>query len=138
MQSADADRFLTKNLGVYPGTRVEGITMMRCGHGPNVELFDYRSERRSERPLNNADLGGHHLGFYSDDMDSSLRRLDAFGATLMGEVKTVTSGPEAGLQWIYFQAPWGLQMELVSFPNGKAYEREDPPVRLWSPKTPAL
>jgi hypothetical protein len=27
---------------------------------------------------------------------------------------------------VYFLAPWGLQLELVSYPNGKAFDRQRP------------
>jgi hypothetical protein len=40
------------------------------------------------------------------------------------------SGPSSGQTWVYFLSPWGLQFELVSFPEGKGYER-DTPRRLW-------
>ena len=33
-------------------------------------------------------------------------------------------------------SPWGLQFELVSFPDGKAYEKEYL-TRLWHPAFPA-
>jgi glyoxylase I family protein len=36
---------------------------------------------------------------------------------------------------VYFLSPWGMQFELVSFPNGKAYEK-DSPVKLWHPARP--
>jgi hypothetical protein len=42
----------------------------------------------------------------------------------------------AGQRWIYFLALWGMQFELVSFPHGKAYEK-DAPVLLWNPVHPA-
>jgi hypothetical protein len=32
----------------------------------------------------------------------------------------MTEGPSAGLEWLYFTAPWGLQLELVSYPGGIA------------------
>ncbi len=32
----------------------------------------------------------------------------------------------AGQRWRYFLAPWGMQFELVSYPGGKAYERDAP------------
>lgn len=137
-RSADADRFLVANLGVHSGTRVRGITMARCGHGANIELFEFASPDRSERPPNNADFGGHHLGFYTTDLAAAAERLVRHGARQLGEVKTVTTGPEAGLSWVYFVAPWGLSLELVSYPGGKAYEQDDPEVRLWNPLTPSL
>ena len=30
--------------------------------------------------------------------------------------------PGEGKRWIYFLAPWGMQFELVSYPDGKAWE----------------
>jgi hypothetical protein len=41
----------------------------------------------------------------------------------------------AGQRWQYFLAPWGMQFELVSYPGGKAYEK-DAEVRLWHPAHP--
>jgi glyoxylase I family protein len=37
-----------------------------------------------------------------------------------------------GQQWVYFRAPWGLQFELVTYPDGKA-DAADADVRLWHP-----
>jgi len=45
----------------------------------------------------------------------------------------VKKGPAAGQTIIYFLAPWGLQMELISYPNGMAYEKSSKGM-LWSPK----
>ena len=53
----------------------------------------------------------------------------------MGEPTASKQGAE-GQRWIYFLSPWGMQFELVSFPQGKAYEA-DGAVRLWHPAKPA-
>ncbi len=37
---------------------------------------------------------------------------------------------------MYFLAPWGMQLEIVSYPKGKAYEKEFK-ARLWNPTKPA-
>ncbi len=37
---------------------------------------------------------------------------------------TASRGPAAGNRWIYFLAPWGMQFELVSYPAGKKWDRE--------------
>jgi catechol 2,3-dioxygenase-like lactoylglutathione lyase family enzyme len=137
-KSAEVDEFLKTNLGVRSGTRVKAITMLRCGHGSNIELFDYTCADRDERRPNNADAGGHHLAFYTDDLAAAAAHLKAHGATIMGDQKTVSWGPEAGLQWFYFLAPWGLQLEMVSYPDGKAYEHNSDGRKLWSPKQPSL
>jgi hypothetical protein len=39
---------------------------------------------------------------------------------------TASRGPAQGNRWIYFLAPWGMQFELVSYPGGKAWDREHP------------
>jgi catechol 2,3-dioxygenase-like lactoylglutathione lyase family enzyme len=136
-KSRDAARFVTENLGAHEDTTVAGIAMLRCGHGPNIELFDYRCSNRREEPPNNADIGGHHLGFYTDDIVAGVEHLKRTGAKILGKIKTVTSGPEEGLSWVYFVSPWGLHMELVSIPSGKGYEKSDPDTKLWAAVAPA-
>ena len=38
---------------------------------------------------------------------------------------TASTGPREGNRWIYFLAPWGMQFELVCYPDGKAWDRGD-------------
>jgi len=45
----------------------------------------------------------------------------------------MTEGPSAGLEWLYFQAPWGQQFELVSYPDGIAAYREKR-LDIWRPR----
>ena len=47
------------------------------------------------------------------------------GVTVLGE-PTASKGPSEGQRWVYFLAPWGMQFELVSYPGGKAYDRQRP------------
>jgi glyoxylase I family protein len=42
---------------------------------------------------------------------------------VLGE-PTVSRGPSEGQRWVYFLAPWGMQFELVSYPGGKAFDRQ--------------
>jgi glyoxylase I family protein len=42
---------------------------------------------------------------------------------MLGE-PTASSGPSLGQRWVYFLAPWGMQFELVSYPHGKAFDRD--------------
>ncbi len=53
----------------------------------------------------------------------------------LGEPTVVTSGPTAGLSWIYFLAPWSLNLELVSCEDGIAHDKGGKTV-LWELKTP--
>ena len=47
--------------------------------------------------------------------------LHANGLTVMGE-PTVSRNASAGQRWVYFLSPWGMQFELVSYPDGKAFD----------------
>ena len=56
-----------------------------------------------------------------------------FANAVLGEPTCMTEGPTAGESWVYFLAPWGMQLELVSYPQGKAYSRQSPvagPIRV--------
>ena len=80
-------------------------------------------------------IGGFHIAFYVDDVAAAKAYLDAKGVkTRMGPIP-VSDGPAAGQTILYFQAPWGLQLEAISYPNGMAYEKGAETV-LWSPKNP--
>ncbi|MNP86668.1 hypothetical protein D3C76_1870350 [compost metagenome] len=61
--------------------------------------------------------------------------LKSRGVEVLDSPSTFTEGPAAGLTWVYFLAPWGLQLELVSFPEGMDYEQGSQRL-LWDPRTP--
>jgi glyoxylase I family protein len=69
-------------------------------------------------------------------MDAALEYLRSKGLRVLGE-PTASSAASEGQRWVYFLSPWGMQFELVSFPHGKAYEKEAG-VKLWHPAHPAL
>jgi hypothetical protein len=54
--------------------------------------------------------------------------------TMQGPIP-ITEGPAAGQSILYFLTPWGLQMELISYPKGMAYEK-DTKTPLWSTTEP--
>ncbi len=81
-------------------------------------------------------MGGHHIAFYVDDIDAAVGYLRDHHVRIMGTPTVRTSGPSAGQTWVYFLSPWGMQLELVSYPYGKGYE-EDTRQRLWHPAFPA-
>ena len=132
---SDGD-WMTTHLNVDPRTIMRKLRFFRCKYGPNFEIFQYEAPgQRMEQPKN-SDVGGHHLAFYVDDMDAAVAYLKSKGVRLLGEPTLRTAGPNAGQHWIYFLAPWGMQFELVSFPNRKGYEKTTP-LRLWHPARPA-
>ncbi|MER9023468.1 VOC family protein [Mesorhizobium sp. M0815] len=131
----DKGTFMQDLLGVDPKAVIEEITLVRCGHGSNIELFKYTAPDQKDLTPRNSDIGGFHIAFYVDDIAAAKAYLDGKGVkTRMGPLP-VTEGPAAGQAILYFQAPWGLQLEAISYPNGMAYEKDAETV-LWSPKNP--
>ncbi len=63
------------------------------------------------------------MALYVDDLDVAVTYLRDKGVTVLGE-PTASKGPSEGQRWVYFLAPWGMQFELVSYPGGKAYDRQ--------------
>ena len=129
------DDWMETHLNVHPRTVMRQLRFFRCKHGPNFEIFQYSAPDQKTQQPRNSDIGGHHLAFYVDDFDVALGYLRSAGVEVMGE-PTYSSSHSLGQRWVYFRSPWGMQFELVSFPNGKAYE-QDAPRLLWHPAHPA-
>ena len=129
----DKGDFMKNLLNVHPRAVINKITLVRCGNGSNVELLEYRAPDQKKARPKNSDLAGHHIAFYVDDMKAAVDYLKKTGVkTFLGPL-TVKDGPAAGQTILYFVAPWGLQMELISYPKGMAYEKMGKG-KLWSPK----
>lgn len=127
----DEGTFMQDLLAVHPRAVINEITEMRCGNGSNIELFDYSAPDQKDAKARNSDIGGHHLAFYFDDISAVKTYFDANGIrTLLGPLP-IQEGPVAGQTILYFFAPWGLQFEAISYPDGMAYEADSDMV-LWS------
>ncbi len=119
-------------LGAHPGDKVV-YAFFRLGQGLNLEVFEYQTHDRGRHPGNHQ-AGGHHIALYVDEIEAAVAHLRAHGVEV-GDPQFITTGPAAGSHWVYFKTPWGLQMELVSYPNGKAYQA-GAQVLLWHPGFP--
>lgn len=128
------DDWMAVHIGVHPRTEIREIRFYRLGFGTNLEVFQYDSADGQAPQPRNSDIGGHHLALYVDDMDVAVLYLREHGVEVMGDPVSST-GASAGQRWVYFRSPWGMQFELVSFPNGKAYEAGAATL-LWHPKDP--
>jgi len=127
------DNWFQENLNVNPRAEIYGYETLRCGHGSNVEVFEYKSSDQVKTPPKNSDIGGHHLAFYVDDLDKAVAYLRSQKSVrVLGKPKYAKEGLHSGNNWIYFIAPWGLQMELVSFPHGRFAGD-----KLWDTRNPA-
>jgi catechol 2,3-dioxygenase-like lactoylglutathione lyase family enzyme len=132
---ADGD-WMTQNLNVHPRANIKSMRMLRCAHGSNIELFEYDAPDKNDVQPRNSDIGGHHIAFYVDDIHAAVAHLHHCDIKVCGEPKLMEDNPEGGEWWCYFVSPWGMQFELVSYPNGKEYEK-DYAGKLWSPVKPA-
>ena len=132
----DKGTFMTDLLHVNARAVIHQITQLRCGYGSNIELFQYSSPDQKDMTPKNSDIGGYHIAFYVDDVAAAKAYLDGKGVKTFFGPFPVEQGPAAGQAICYFLAPWGLQMELITYPKGMAYEKTSP-VILWSPKDPA-
>ncbi|MCU1529324.1 MAG: glyoxalase [Frondihabitans sp.] len=129
------DDWMRVHIGVHPRTVIREIRFYRLGNGSNFEVFRYESADGQKPQPSNSDIGGHHVALYVDDMDAATGFLRSNGIETMGE-PTASKQSAEGQQWVYFRSPWGMQFELVSFPDGKAYEA-GAAVKLWHPARPA-
>ena len=131
----DKGDFMTQLVNVNPRAVINKIALFRCGYGSDIELFQYTSPDQKNMTPKNSDIGGYHIAFYVDDIKAAKAYLDGKGVKTFFNLP-VDQGPAAGQSIFYFLAPWGLQMEAISYPNGMAYEKTSP-VKLWSPKDPS-
>lgn len=127
------DDWMQVHLGVDPRAVIRKLRMFRCKTGASFEIFEYELEGASATSPRNSDVGGHHLAFYVEDVNAAIAYLKARGITVQGEPTTMQSGPSKGLTWVYFLSPWGMQLELVSYPAGMEVLNANPGA-LWSPK----
>ena len=61
--------------------------------------------------------GKHHLAFYVDSMDVAVAYLKEGNVAVQGVPVTMKQGPSRRLTCDYFQAPWGMHLELVNYPQ---------------------
>ncbi|GAA3816601.1 VOC family protein [Sphaerisporangium flaviroseum] len=119
----DGSDWMSEHLNVHPRAVMEELHFFRCGGQAVFEVFQYSAPEQDTTPPRNSDIGGHHIALYVDDLDVAVDYLKSQGVTVLGE-PTASKGPSEGQRWVYFLAPWGMQFELVSYPHGKAFDRQ--------------
>lgn len=114
--------WMSEHLGVDDRAAIAEIRFFAIG-STVFELFAYDAPDQAPAPPRNSDVGGHHVALYVDDLDASVEALRAAGVEVMGAPVT-SGGAHLGQRWVYFRAPWGMQFELVSYPDGRAVDRD--------------
>ena len=116
------DTWMSEHLNVADDTVMRRLHFYRLGGQAIFEVFEYQAADQRTAPPRNSDIGGHHVALYVDDLDAAVAQLHALGLRVLGE-PTVSTGPSAGQRWVYFLSQWGMQFELVSYPDGKAFDK---------------
>jgi glyoxylase I family protein len=117
------DDWMAEHLDVDPRTVMRQLHFFRCGGQAVFEVFEYEAAEQGAEVPRNSDVGGHHVALYVEDLDAAVAYLKSQEVTVLGE-PTVSRGPSEGQRWVYFLAPWGMQFELVSYPGGKAFDKD--------------
>ncbi|SDH04662.1 VOC family protein [Nonomuraea jiangxiensis] len=118
----DDGPWMKEHLNVHPRAVMEQLHFFRCGGQAVFEVFQYAAPDQHAEVPRNSDIGGHHVALYVEDLDAAVAYLRERGVEVLGE-PTASRGPSEGQRWVYFLAPWGMQFELVSYPDGKAFDR---------------
>ena len=84
------------------------MTMVYSGAEPRLELL----QTVPGTVWTPSDSGAHHLGYWSDDVESDLATLEFNGMTC--EVKSYNPDGSGTLLWAYAKSPTGPRIELVS------------------------
>lgn len=119
----DDSDWMTTHLHVHPRAVMVRNRFFRLGGHTIFEVFQYSSPDQHPTPPRNSDIGGHHVALYVDDLDRAVAYLRERGVRVLGH-PTASTGPHKGQRWVYFLAPWGMQFELVSYPEGRAYDNQ--------------
>jgi len=120
----DDGDWMAERLNVHPRATVPENRFYRLGGQAILEVFSYTAPDQRTQPPRNSDVGGHHVALYVDDLDAAIAHLRAHGVTVCGAA-TASRGPHEGQRWVYFLSPWGMQFELVSYPHGRAFYRDE-------------
>lgn len=119
----DDSDWMSVHLNVHVRAVMQELRFYRLGGQAIFEVFQYSAPDQDTELPRNSDIGGHHVALYVEDLDRAVDYLRDRGVTICGE-PTASRGPSAGQRWVYFLAPWGMQFELVSYPHGKAFDRQ--------------
>ncbi|WP_199520225.1 VOC family protein [Fulvimarina endophytica] len=120
-------------LGRTSGTRIVHMRLLRIGDGASLELFQMADgEQRDAVRLQ--DFGLTHIGLYVDDIDEASAAIKAAGGELLkGPHPLAGVEDRPGNAGIYGRSPWGMLIELITYPGGIDYTDDAAAIR-WTPR----
>ena len=97
--------FMADLLNVNPRAVIKEITLVRCGYGSNIELFQYTSPDQKTVTPKNSDVGGYHIAFYVDDIKAAKDYLATLGVS-SDRMTTISYGEELPLCSEHTESCW--------------------------------
>jgi catechol 2,3-dioxygenase-like lactoylglutathione lyase family enzyme len=89
----------------------------------NLELLEWSGSAPADALPIHSEAAGQHLAFYVTDVAAAVDHLAAIpGVRVLGRPTMLTGTPDEGQWFVYFRAPWGMLLELVSRPAWLPYE----------------
>ncbi|RJT07054.1 antibiotic biosynthesis monooxygenase [Halococcus sp. IIIV-5B] len=121
-----------QQLGLPEGAAVVHMRLLRIGDGPCVELFQVADTDQQPAP-GIEDLGVTHLGLYVEDVGAVADRVEEANGELLSPPHPL-AGVESGdgNEGVYCRTPWGMLVELLTYPDGIDYP-DDTTVTRWQP-----
>jgi glyoxylase I family protein len=113
---------MSRNFGVHPRSRVSRLAVVRSPF-VNFELFEGTAPDQLTTWPRLLDIGGLHLTVYVDEIGAAIDYLVKIGCESFGGHKPL-GGPEEGpgAEFGHVRTPFGLYLEVISYPAGRAYE----------------
>ena len=120
-------------LGAEPGAHPRRVRMLRCANSANIELFEWEAPRQRTDFPRPSDQAIQHVAIYVEDVDAAARALREHGIEVLAGPNPLP-GPEAGAgnRFVYTRTPWGMTLELISYPSPLTYPAEVSATR-WVP-----
>lgn len=111
------NNWMQEQLKVHPRAEIPAIQLMRCANGSNLEIFEYVAPDQDSTHPKNSDIGGHHIGFYVEDMDAAVAYLKEQGIKVLGEPTLMTVGAKAGcIFWHPGECSWNWSATPMVWP----------------------
>ncbi len=114
---------MAEHLNVHPRAVMRRLHFFRCGGQAIFEVFEYEAPGQSPRAAAQQRRRGAPRRPVRRDLDAAVAYLREHDVQVLGE-PTASRGPAQGQRWVYFLSPWGMQFELVSYPQGKAFDHD--------------